>query len=173
MEEEGLHHLCCLLSVQSECWCNSLHTHDTHTTGIKCNGDAHNVNSNWPHKSSNTHMQYIPTNCWLCVVSVCRGPKYHLLAHTTLTIAHVQDSFRTHDLSISATGEWRLLSFGCLLSLNSKSNKLINHHCSRGQCILAASLWQCVLPSGRPASLYDPAGYQRQDQGEFTLCHRP
>ncbi|XP_013983862.1 rhotekin isoform X1 [Salmo salar] len=31
------------------------------------------------------------------------GPKYHLLAHTTLTIAHVQDSFRTHDLSISAT----------------------------------------------------------------------
>uniref|UniRef100_A0A8C8LUW7 REM-1 domain-containing protein n=1 Tax=Oncorhynchus tshawytscha TaxID=74940 RepID=A0A8C8LUW7_ONCTS len=33
------------------------------------------------------------------------GPKYHLLAHTTLTIAHVQDSFRTHDLSISATGD--------------------------------------------------------------------
>ncbi|XP_029545054.1 rhotekin-like [Oncorhynchus nerka] len=31
------------------------------------------------------------------------GPKFHLLAHTTLTIAHVQDSFRTHDLSISAT----------------------------------------------------------------------
>uniref|UniRef100_W5MCW6 Rhotekin b n=1 Tax=Lepisosteus oculatus TaxID=7918 RepID=W5MCW6_LEPOC len=29
------------------------------------------------------------------------GPKYHLLAHTALTLEHVQDSFRTHDLSIS------------------------------------------------------------------------
>ncbi|KAG9355161.1 hypothetical protein JZ751_001874 [Albula glossodonta] len=33
------------------------------------------------------------------------GPKYHLLAHTTLTLAHVQDSFRTHDLSISGNEE--------------------------------------------------------------------
>ncbi|XP_062339763.1 rhotekin-like isoform X2 [Osmerus eperlanus] len=32
-----------------------------------------------------------------------QGPKYHLLAHTTLKLAHVQDSFRTHDLSISTT----------------------------------------------------------------------
>ncbi|KAM9811077.1 rhotekin [Neosynchiropus ocellatus] len=29
------------------------------------------------------------------------GPKYHLLAHTTLSLSHVQDSFRTHDLTIS------------------------------------------------------------------------
>ncbi|XP_067087589.1 rhotekin isoform X2 [Osmerus mordax] len=33
------------------------------------------------------------------------GPKYHLLAHTTLAQAHVQDSFRTHDLSISGNEE--------------------------------------------------------------------
>uniref|UniRef100_A0AAY4C270 Rhotekin n=1 Tax=Denticeps clupeoides TaxID=299321 RepID=A0AAY4C270_9TELE len=33
------------------------------------------------------------------------GPKYHLLAHTTLTLTHVQDSFRTHDLSITANEE--------------------------------------------------------------------
>ncbi|KAM3874161.1 rhotekin-like [Diretmus argenteus] len=31
------------------------------------------------------------------------GPKYHLLAHTTLSIEHVQDSFKTHDLSLAAT----------------------------------------------------------------------
>ncbi|XP_071380913.1 rhotekin-like [Centroberyx affinis] len=30
------------------------------------------------------------------------GPKYHLLAHTTLRIEHVQDSFKTHDLSLAA-----------------------------------------------------------------------
>uniref|UniRef100_A0A667YTX4 Rhotekin b n=1 Tax=Myripristis murdjan TaxID=586833 RepID=A0A667YTX4_9TELE len=30
------------------------------------------------------------------------GPKYHLLAHTTLRIDHVQDSFKTHDLSLAA-----------------------------------------------------------------------
>ncbi|XP_069043586.1 rhotekin isoform X7 [Lepisosteus oculatus] len=33
------------------------------------------------------------------------GPKYHLLAHTALTLEHVQDSFRTHDLSISGNEE--------------------------------------------------------------------
>ncbi|XP_035524095.1 rhotekin-like [Morone saxatilis] len=31
------------------------------------------------------------------------GPKYNLLAHTTLRIEHVQDSFKTHDLSLAAT----------------------------------------------------------------------
>ncbi|KAI1904695.1 hypothetical protein AGOR_G00008350 [Albula goreensis] len=33
------------------------------------------------------------------------GPKYHLLAHTTLTLVHVRDSFRTHDLSICGNEE--------------------------------------------------------------------
>ncbi|XP_051968226.1 rhotekin-like isoform X2 [Xyrauchen texanus] len=33
------------------------------------------------------------------------GPKYHLLAHTTLNLAHVQDSFRTHDLTITGNEE--------------------------------------------------------------------
>ncbi|XP_056139181.1 rhotekin isoform X2 [Lampris incognitus] len=33
------------------------------------------------------------------------GPKYHLLAHTTLSLPHVQDSFRTHDLTISGNEE--------------------------------------------------------------------
>ncbi|KAG7238648.1 hypothetical protein INR49_030722 [Caranx melampygus] len=31
------------------------------------------------------------------------GPKFHLLAHTTLTIEHVQEAFKTHDLLLSAT----------------------------------------------------------------------
>ncbi|XP_070707078.1 rhotekin-like [Pempheris klunzingeri] len=30
------------------------------------------------------------------------GPKYNLLAHTTLRIEHVQESFKTHDLSLAA-----------------------------------------------------------------------
>ncbi|XP_055056043.1 rhotekin isoform X1 [Misgurnus anguillicaudatus] len=33
------------------------------------------------------------------------GPKYHLLAHTTLSLSHVQDSFRTHDLTITGNEE--------------------------------------------------------------------
>ncbi|XP_076853757.1 rhotekin isoform X2 [Brachyhypopomus gauderio] len=33
------------------------------------------------------------------------GPKYHLLAHTTLSLAHIQDSFRTHDLNIIGNEE--------------------------------------------------------------------
>ncbi|KAF4074387.1 hypothetical protein AMELA_G00238870 [Ameiurus melas] len=33
------------------------------------------------------------------------GPKYHVLAHTTLNLSHVQDSFRTHDLTITGNEE--------------------------------------------------------------------
>ncbi|XP_057689056.1 rhotekin isoform X2 [Corythoichthys intestinalis] len=33
------------------------------------------------------------------------GPKYHLLAHTTLSLSHAQDNFRTHDLTISGNEE--------------------------------------------------------------------
>ncbi|XP_068168019.1 rhotekin isoform X1 [Antennarius striatus] len=33
------------------------------------------------------------------------GPKYHLLAHATLLLSHIQDSFRTHDLTISGSEE--------------------------------------------------------------------
>ncbi|KAM3599965.1 uncharacterized protein V6R79_014723 [Siganus canaliculatus] len=31
------------------------------------------------------------------------GPKYNLLAHTTLRIEHIQEGFKTHDLSLAAT----------------------------------------------------------------------
>lgn len=44
---------------------------------------------------------------WVCLSCVVRGPKYHLLAHTTLSLSHIQDSFRTHDLTISGNGEWQ------------------------------------------------------------------
>lgn len=33
------------------------------------------------------------------------GPRYHLLAHTTLTLAAVQDGFRTHDLTLTSHEE--------------------------------------------------------------------
>nr|XP_033810489.1 rhotekin isoform X3 [Geotrypetes seraphini] len=33
------------------------------------------------------------------------GPKYHLLAHTQLSLVDVQDSFRTHDLTITSNEE--------------------------------------------------------------------
>lgn len=36
--------------------------------------------------------------------SPSRGPRYHLLAHTTLTLADVQDGFRTHDLTLAGHG---------------------------------------------------------------------
>lgn len=34
-----------------------------------------------------------------------RGPKFHLLAHAVLSLAEVQDGFRTHDLAITSNGE--------------------------------------------------------------------
>uniref|UniRef100_A0A8C4RXL2 Rhotekin b n=1 Tax=Erpetoichthys calabaricus TaxID=27687 RepID=A0A8C4RXL2_ERPCA len=44
-------------------------------------------------------------NPLLLPVTTVPGPKYHLLAQTTLTLANVQDSFRTHDLMISGNEE--------------------------------------------------------------------
>ncbi|XP_072290280.1 rhotekin isoform X2 [Eucyclogobius newberryi] len=41
----------------------------------------------------------------LLPVPTVPGPKYHLLAHTTLKLSHVQDNFRTHDLTISGNEE--------------------------------------------------------------------
>nr|XP_011711975.1 rhotekin isoform X7 [Macaca nemestrina] len=37
--------------------------------------------------------------------NVLFGPRYHLLAHTTLTLAAVQDGFRTHDLTLASHEE--------------------------------------------------------------------
>ncbi|XP_015986108.1 rhotekin isoform X4 [Rousettus aegyptiacus] len=37
--------------------------------------------------------------------SLLFGPRYHLLAHTTLTLAAVQDGFRTHDLTLTSHEE--------------------------------------------------------------------
>nr|XP_055168318.1 rhotekin isoform X5 [Nyctereutes procyonoides] len=37
--------------------------------------------------------------------NVIFGPRYHLLAHTTLTLAAVQDGFRTHDLTLASHEE--------------------------------------------------------------------
>lgn len=49
------------------------------------------------------HGSDLDAACILCFFD--RGPKYHLLAHTTLSLSHIQDSFRTHDLAISGNGE--------------------------------------------------------------------
>ncbi|XP_066488702.1 rhotekin isoform X2 [Tiliqua scincoides] len=38
---------------------------------------------------------------WLLPAPSVPGPKYHLLACTTLHLAHVQDAFRTHDLIVT------------------------------------------------------------------------
>ncbi len=54
---------------------------------------------------------------WFCpMLSIWRGPKYNLLAHTTLRIEHVQEGFKTHDLSLTAAGKYWLLSSSCLIS---------------------------------------------------------
>ncbi|KAM7391826.1 hypothetical protein PAMP_022483 [Pampus punctatissimus] len=57
------------------------------------------------------------------------GPKYHLLAHTTLSLSHIQDSFRTHDLTISGNAQPHCMTqqmmSGCL------KVKLISHSTSQ------------------------------------------
>lgn len=45
-------------------------------------------------------------------IFVWRGPKFSLLAHTTLRLEHVQEGFKTHDLSLAAAGDlFSLCSF--------------------------------------------------------------
>lgn len=40
------------------------------------------------------------------------GPRYHLLAHATLTLAAVQDGFRTHDLTLASHASWGAAGLG-------------------------------------------------------------
>lgn len=94
----------------------------------------------------------------------CSGPRYHLLAHTTLTLAAVQDGFRTHDLTLASHGEyvcaWVMLDGGkrgCWVVPSSSFTLTLHLLSPRGAPCLAAPLWQCVLPPGGSASLHDPA----------------
>lgn len=46
-----------------------------------------------------------PLSALLSPTVPSRGPKFHLLAHAVLSLAEVQDGFRTHDLAIASNGE--------------------------------------------------------------------
>ncbi|KAJ7327324.1 hypothetical protein JRQ81_017083 [Phrynocephalus forsythii] len=56
------------------------------------------------------------------------GPKYHLLAHTTLCLAHVQEAFRTHDLTVTGDEEcsfWLPLYGSICCRLTAQPNCLV------------------------------------------------
>lgn len=55
--------------------------------------------------------EYLKTSNSSSLRSLWRGPKFNLLAHTTLRIEHVQEAFKTHDLSLAVAGELQ----SCLL----------------------------------------------------------
>ena len=56
-----------------------------------------------------------------------RGPKYNVLAHMTLSIEHVQEGFKTHDLKLSATGDYHALfsSLFCLVAMHAFINSCL------------------------------------------------
>lgn len=100
------------------------------------------------------------------MLSVLRGPKFSLLAYTTLRLEDVQEGFKTHDLSLAAVGESPPSYF--LLLLVSHLLFLTPLQSPRGRRLLATTVWQCVLPPGRSASLHDAASHQRAVQGSGT-----
>lgn len=103
------------------------------------------------------------------LLCVDRGPKYHLLAHTTLSLSHTQDSFRTHDLSISGNGEQQPSSI-CLLTITrfpllhqpsvcfwgGFCPSLTNHGLTSPPCILIIPLEQSALCINTPPTSHPP-----------------
>lgn len=109
---------------------------------------------------------------WSChVVPVWRGPKYRLLAHTTLKLQHVQEGFKSHNLSLAATGYFSTSIF----SPNVLSSLILSLFLFfRGWPILGAPVWQHMLLPARPASLHESANHKRPapDYGtDMVLCH--
>lgn len=101
------------------------------------------------------------------------GPKFQLLAHTKLTLAHVQDGFRTHDLTISSSDEsscWLPLygSVCCRLTaqpdcMNQDLMSGVLHIQARGQstwqrmfCVLRGCRLLCYRGQGHPKSETEP-----------------
>lgn len=70
----------------------------------------------WGRLNNRTDLLDPQISCYLIRRSLlclpCSGPRYHLLAHTTLTLAAVQDGFRTHDLTLTSHGEYVLWGGG-------------------------------------------------------------
>ncbi|KAM3910442.1 rhotekin isoform 2-T2 [Leptodactylus fuscus] len=101
------------------------------------------------------------------------GPKFQLLAHTKLTLAHVQDGFRTHDLTISSSDEsscWLPLygSVCCRLTaqpdcMNQDMMSGVLHIQARGQkswkrmfCVLRGCRLLCYTGQCPPRSETEP-----------------
>ncbi|XP_040275405.1 rhotekin isoform X2 [Bufo bufo] len=101
------------------------------------------------------------------------GPKFQLLAHTKLTLAHVQDGFRTHDLTISSSDEsscWLPLygSVCCRLTaqpdcMNQDMMSGVLHIQGRGQkswqrlfCVLRGCQLLCYKGQSHPGSETEP-----------------
>lgn len=103
------------------------------------------------------------------MVSVLRGPKFSLLAHTTLRLEDVQEGFKTHDLSLAAAGESPPSSSPFLFPFLPTPRSHASPTPPRGRRLLAAAVRQRVLPPGRSAFLHDPADHQWPLQGPGTL----
>ncbi|KAM6220268.1 rhotekin isoform 2-T2 [Rhynchocyon petersi] len=100
------------------------------------------------------------------------GPRYHLLAHTTLTLAAVQDGFRTHDLNLTSHEEspaWlplygsvccRLVAQPLCMTQPTASGALKVQHAGELQS------WACVHGVLRGTSLFCYRRPEDADSGE-------
>ncbi|MEQ2308184.1 hypothetical protein AMECASPLE_025647 [Ameca splendens] len=101
------------------------------------------------------------------------GPKYHLLAHTTLSLSHVQDSFRTHDLTILGNEEcsyWLPLygSMCCRLAAqpHCMTQQMMGGWLKVKQCGGDPQTWTKVYAILKATSLFC---YQRQEDVEASV----
>uniref|UniRef100_A0A3P9KEX7 Rhotekin n=1 Tax=Oryzias latipes TaxID=8090 RepID=A0A3P9KEX7_ORYLA len=109
----------------------------------------------------------------LLPVPSVQGPKYHLLAHTTLSLSHVQDSFRTHDLTISGNEEcsyWLPLygSMCCRLAAqpNCMTQRMMSGWLKVRQCGGDPQSWSKVFAVLKGTSLFC---YHRQEDVETNI----
>lgn len=109
------------------------------------------------------------------VGSLCRGPKYSLLAHTSLTLQHVQEAFKSHDLSLAATGSScassafaRALSSPLIPSLYLCFQRRMLSGCP---CMATcAAAWSPSLSASFSLSLAAGCRLRCQDFGSLASC---
>ncbi|XP_029019278.1 rhotekin isoform X3 [Betta splendens] len=108
------------------------------------------------------------------------GPKYHLLAHTTLSLPHVQDGFRTHDLTISGNEEcsyWLPLYGSMCCRLAAQPHCMTQQMMSGGlkvkQCAGDPQSWTTVNAVLKGTSLFcyhRPEDVEANVQPAFTIA---
>uniref|UniRef100_A0A670JJE6 PH domain-containing protein n=1 Tax=Podarcis muralis TaxID=64176 RepID=A0A670JJE6_PODMU len=115
--------------------------------------------------------------CLLQIAPSVAGPKYQLLACTTLRLAHIQDAFRTHDLAVTGNEEssfWLPLYGSVCCRLAAQPNSMLHQvMCGFLKVQGEQQGWLrlfCLLRGSNLLCYRHPKDVETQEEAAFTIA---